>query len=367
MLSTRLPRLLRWPWLVALSIFLVLGLWQIRPLDDVRAMQIPDAELREREQRFQAATGQQMALQYLLVSAPQTEQLLQSLESLQSDLDALVAKQVIGGYRNLAQWLPSQQQQDRNRQVWQQTFLSSGALEQLLDRLDVVPETKTQLLQGYGQQGNYLPVDDTLALLNALPDAPLVFQQDEQWHAVVLLEKLTDTAALAALAENPPQLLWVDIVGQTNQLLQQYRQGTVTLLLLAYAVIGLLFSWRYGLRGSLAILLPPLLSSLITLALAGWFGWPVSVFNMMALLLVLGIGIDAALFMRESGGKHYYTLVAIGISTVTTLLSFGLLSLSATAAIHSFGVTILIGISFCFILAPLAALSPRHDPGEQKA
>ncbi|MBE8715876.1 MMPL family transporter [Cellvibrio polysaccharolyticus] len=368
LLIARLPQLLRWPWLLALAIFLALGLWQIRPLDDVRAMQIPDAELREREQRFQAATGQQMALQYVLVSGQQPEQLLQSLEALQAELDALKQQQVIGGYRHLAQWLPSQQQQDHNRQLWQQTFLNSGALEQLLDRLEVVPQMKTQLLQGYAGQRAYLPVEPTLALLNALPDAPLVFQQDDQWHAVVLLEKLTDTAPLAALASTHPQWVWVDIVGQTNQLLQQYRQGTLTLLLLAYGVIGLLFSWRYGLRGSLAILLPPLLSSLITLALSGWFGWPVSVFNMMALLLVLGIGIDAALFMRESGGRHYYTLVAIGISTVTTLLSFGLLSLSATAAIHSFGVTILIGISFCFILAPLAALSSRqHDTEEPKA
>lgn len=154
----RLPQLLRWPWLLALAIFLALGVWQIRPLDDVRAMQVPDADLRAREARFQAVTGQQMALQYLLVSAPQPEALLQSLEQLQPELDALVGQQVIGGYRHLAQWLPSQQQQDHNRQLWQQTFLASGALAQLLDRLDVLPNMKAQLLQGYAEPG-YLPVE----------------------------------------------------------------------------------------------------------------------------------------------------------------------------------------------------------------
>jgi predicted exporter len=96
-------------------------------------------------------------------------------------------------------------------------------------------------------------------------------------------------------------------------------------------------------------------------------GQAISVFNLMALLLVLGIGIDAALFMRESRGRNYDTLLAIGLSTLTTVLSFGLLSLSATAAIHSFGVTILLGIGFCFILSPLAAYTVAGEPDSRIA
>lgn len=363
-LTTHLQRLVRWPWMLALTIFLAAGLWQIQPLDDVRAMQIPDSELRAREQRFQAVMGQQTALQYLLVNGGSSEQLLQSLEALQPALDQLTAEGVLARYQMVSDWLPSQQRQQSNYAFWQKTFMDSGALTRVLDSLGVVPATAEQLQQHYGSAAGGLNPEATLPLLQQMPDAPLFFEEDGRWFGVVLLQGLTDTGPLAALASTWPMVEWVDIVGQTNQLLQEYRHGTIGLLVMAYLVIGALFSLRYGLRGALAILLPPLLSTLLTLAFCGWLGLPVSVFNMMALLLVLGIGIDAALFMRESGGKHYYTLLAIGISTLTTLLSFGLLSLSATAAIHSFGVTILFGITFCFILSPLAAFARITHAGD---
>lgn len=356
------PRLLRWPVLLPGLALLAVGLWRIEPQDDVRAMQIPDAGLRAAEERFQLASGQQTALQYLLVEGADLEALLQNMEYLQQALDRLITAGALDNYRMLARWLPSQQQQERNLALWQARLLDSGALPGLLQRLGVVPELAASLQKHYQATGEPLDPEVLLPLLQQLPDAPLFFQQEDHWYGVITLEQLRDPAALARLAGHHPGVLWVDIVGQTNALLKQYRTGTLGLLGAACLVIALLFSLRYGLRGALAILLPPLLAGLITLSLSGWFGWPVSVFNMMALLLVLGIGIDAALFMRESGGRENYVLLAIALSTLTTLLSFGLLSLSATAAIHSFGITILFGITFCFILAPLATLSGWQTP-----
>ncbi len=74
----------------------------------------------------------------------------------------------------------------------------------------------------------------------------------------------------------------------------------------------------------------------------------------MALLLVLGIGVDYALFFRETGLDNPATLLAIALSSLTTLLAFGLLALSATTAIHAFGQTILVGILVAFLLSPMA-------------
>ena len=48
-------------------------------------------------------------------------------------------------------------------------------------------------------------------------------------------------------------------------------------------------------------------------------------------------------------------MLANGLSTISTLLAFGMLALSETFAIHAFGITILVGITLAYLLAPLAS------------
>ena len=59
----------------------------------------------------------------------------------------------------------------------------------------------------------------------------------------------------------------------------------------------------------------------------------------MALLLVLGIGLDMGIFLRETG-ETAHTWLAVSLSTCTSLLAFGLLALSDTPVLHHFGLTV---------------------------
>jgi len=47
-------------------------------------------------------------------------------------------------------------------------------------------------------------------------------------------------------------------------------------------------------------------------------------------------------------------MLAVALAALCTILSFGLLALSRVFAVHSFGVTMLIGIALAFLLAPAA-------------
>ncbi len=82
------------------------------------------------------------------------------------------------------------------------------------------------------------------------------------------------------------------------------------------------------------------------------------------MILVLGIGIDFTLFLAEARGDLRITMFAITLSALTTMLSFGLLSLSSTYAVHSFGITVLIGIACAYLLSPLAVLERSRLPDE---
>ena len=84
----------------------------------------------------------------------------------------------------------------------------------------------------------------------------------------------------------------------------------------------------------------------------------------MALILVLGIGIDFTLFLAEASGDLQSTMFAISLSALTTMLSFGLLSLSSTYAVHSFGITVLLGIAIAYLLSPLVIPAGAELHGE---
>jgi len=54
-------------------------------------------------------------------------------------------------------------------------------------------------------------------------------------------------------------------------------------------------------------------------------------------------------------------MLAILLSATTTILAFGLLALSNTPALHSFGVIVLVGISVAFLLSPMASLNSNNS------
>ena len=55
-------------------------------------------------------------------------------------------------------------------------------------------------------------------------------------------------------------------------------------------------------------------------------------------------------------------MLSILLATITTLLSFGLLALSSTLAVQSFGVTMLIGVTAAYLFAPLASRAAIRVP-----
>jgi predicted exporter len=116
---------------------------------------------------------------------------------------------------------------------------------------------------------------------------------------------------------------------------------------LIYLALGL----RYGPRDALVILLPPAGAALLTLGLLGWIGSPLNLFNLLGLLLVLGMGVDYAIFLREGRRTQPTVLLAIGLSAVTTWIAFAMLSLSATPFVRSIGLTLASGIALVFLLA----------------
>jgi predicted exporter len=111
---------------------------------------------------------------------------------------------------------------------------------------------------------------------------------------------------------------------------------------------------------------PTALASTLSVALLGWLGVPLQLFSVLALVLLLGVGVDYGIFLLEHPGDGVSWL-AIVLGASSTLLSFGLLALSATPALRAFGLTMLAGIGAVWALSPCfrPPAPVRHAEGEQ--
>jgi predicted exporter len=85
---------------------------------------------------------------------------------------------------------------------------------------------------------------------------------------------------------------------------------------------------------------------------------PLNLFHVLALLLVLGMGADYAIFLREARGDEGPAMLAVVLAMLTAALSFGLLSFSSTPFIRAIGQVQALGIFIALLLA-LALRPPR--------
>jgi predicted exporter len=179
-------------------------------------------------------------------------------------------------------------------------------------------------------------------------------QMDGGWASIVALRGLT-RKGLAKLQHADIGLdgvQWVDKVGEISDVLGRYRKTMGWVVLLSYLVVyGLLYpryrseTWR--------VLAPTALASIATLALLGMAGQNLQLFHVLALMLLLGVGVDYGIFLHEHLSRSdSVAWLAVGLSALSTLLSFGLLSLSKTPALQAFGLTMLIGTVAVWLIVP---------------
>ena len=99
----------------------------------------------------------------------------------------------------------------------------------------------------------------------------------------------------------------------------------------------------------------------LALALLGLAGQSLQLFHVLALMLLLGVGVDYGIFFQEHpGGRDPIAWLAVVLSALSTLLSFGLLSLSKTPALQAFGSTILIGTVTVWLIVPCFGREQPH-------
>ena len=350
----------------ALAIAAGIGLYHAHYNDDIRQLQAMPANLKQQEQTIKTISGIQNDQQMLLVRAPNNNQLLEKLQTVSNQLELQIQDDNLSGYQSISQFIASPQQQKYNFELSQALYQSqSQPLSQAL-KLKQAPELDPSFKTVTIEQFIDSPISKPVRFM-WLGDI------DGQASAVITLNGVHNSQAIEALAEQQLNVSYLNKTQEISQLFGLYRQHVTQLLALASLVILLVVSLRYGLMQGALIVLPPLIAGAVGIAVTVLTGSSLNLFNLLALILVLGIGIDYTLFFAEQSFQQHSktdlaltglalqrntTLLSISLSALTTILSFGLLALSETQAIHSFGITVLFGIIISWLLAPLAMKPP---------
>jgi predicted exporter len=173
---------------------------------------------------------------------------------------------------------------------------------------------------------------------------------------LVIVSGVRDPGVVNELSGKVPGVRVVDPVGQISDMLREYRLRALWLTGLIAVLLIPVLMWRYGLAGGLMVMMPPLLAVVCGPAFAGLLGIPFTVFSALALILVLSIGLDYTIFLRESATDHRnVTLLAVCLAGLTTILSFGLLVFSSLPPVKGFGAVMLGGTIVAIALSPFAA------------
>jgi predicted exporter len=354
-------------WLVAALLLLLAipGWLRLTSDDDIHLLIQRDPALVAQEDKVREAVGVDNSAQFFVVRGETPELVLQRAEALGTKLDALNGTaNKVGSYQSIAQFVPSAKQQNEDRALFaQHVFNDRAALRATLLQAGFKDEVADAWLASYAKPQAPLTIDTWLAAPWSQPYKHLwlgeVDSSTRACAAVIIPQGVTpqNEPALIATAQGLPGVVFVDKAASVSKLFGAYRVDSGWWLGGALALVLVLLMLRYRVRGGVAVTLPVLLAVGVTLAVFGYAQVPLNLFNWLALMLVLGVGANYAVFLREGCLRADADLGAVWtgvlLSAATTLLSFGMLGMSAMPALKTFGATLALGIAVSVLLAPI--------------
>ena len=325
-------------------------------IDDLSPM---PAELLRRDLELREMMGLAEPGHLLLVRGADVESVLAAQEAILPLLERAMDLGYVDGFDMAANVLPSQARQLRRRSLLPPRVSLSermaeasrdfpfrpGVFQPFID--DVAMSRELQLLDEETLAGSVLET----RLNNLLRRDP------DGVTGLVTLAGVSNPTDFAALmdAGSGVDVRYVNVNATTNDLINGYRDNVLLRSVMALAAISLVLAlvlrdWRRLLR-----VLAPVLGAMLTAAAVPiLLGQALSLFHLISLLLVVGIGLDYALFLsrpRSGPAEFAATMRSVAVCGLSTTTVFAILAFSTIPVLRFIGVTVAIGAVAAFFLS----------------
>ncbi len=324
--------------------FCAIGLYFVKADDDPAAMQAMPAEFQQTDAKIAALTGQDLSQTFVLVTGKDEARFAENLDKVRLELEAELAEKRITGFV-VPSYNSVKKQTDDFALIGRSLNSAVAALASMGIKTQEAPYALTELaLSDYLASPEGRLYEDLLTA-----DAELGYA------ALIPTAGVKDRGAMHELFNRTAEgIEFVDRHGEFAGVFKSYRENlgktvfAVLLIILAFSLI------RLRLKQGLKAFIPALLSAGAGLAALGLCGLSVNMFTLLALILVLGIGIDYTMFFEEKKANPKDVLFSVTLCFFTTLLTLGVMVLSSTAVIKGFGACLCAGIFTSWLMAPWA-------------
>ncbi len=347
-----------WLPLTVLSLALLVGTGHPRWSDDPSELTPLPAELLASDHAMRERFGAPDPRTLISLEARSVEKVLQATENLETTLAEARSLGHLDAWSAVTTLVPSAATQQRRAQaipeaqVLSQRFAS--ALDDLPFRSDAMDgfladatSTRTMpvLLPSDFEAG--LPGDYVRSHLSTL---------NGTWRSTIYLGGLSSATTFQTwLTQRQPQATLVDLKSASESLLQSYRQRLISVLAIALLAIALIvaattrnlrrFLWCAGtVTGAI----------LVTVAAMQWLSGPLTLFHLVSLVLVAGLGVDYCLFYsrpdisRTEYQDSGHAMLACAASTVG---AFAILAASSIPMLSAIGATVALGTATLYLMA----------------
>lgn len=318
-------------------IILVAGVARFAVLDDVRQFQPRSEELAGEEARVREALGFSASPVFLLSYGDSADAARANEEAALARWPADAARDALA----LSRFDPSAARRAQNEALLNERLFAPHLAPRLAE-LGVMPIA-----------------DEATSDAPALP-AMLTGLEGQAGGRHYLVAPLGPVAATQGTGGDGALL--VDPAARYTQAFAAFRLLAVGAVAAAFGACALLVLALYRHWRALTVLAAPAIGALIGIALPTALGMPISFFSVAALFVVMGAGIDHSVFLFEAAETDGQSKeLVVFLAALTTILSMGLLGLSGTYPVASFGVVVAAGVTAAYVTSFVPARVRRRS------
>ena len=309
---------------------------------------------------------------YFIVEGKDENDVLEMEEKLTQRLANAENEGLLKSYLAVSNIIPSNENQEKSyRGFRKMIYGNTGLLKIIIEKpgsyatskasnyfTEIGVENDSAIIASFGKENPFVWMNNLPDLpqsLNSLLRMLWIGKVGDKYYSAVILLHVSDKFDAQKIAEDLPSVHVVNKMQNINNALTKISHISLVLVGAAYSVVFLILVAVYKFKDAVRIIRAPVLASLFVAGVFGYMSIDFNFFAIVGVILTLGIGIDYALFFREGGRQNLITTLAIMLSSMTTLISFGSLACSAFVPVHTFGLAVLLGISCCFLISPFSA------------